>query len=551
MPPLDPDHCYAAASSRDARFDGVFVIAVRTTGIYCRPSCPAVTPKRTNVEFHPTAAAAQQRGFRACKRCRPDASPGSPEWNVRQDLVGRAMRLIADGVVERAGVPGLAARLGYSERHLNRLLTSEVGAGPLALARAQRAQTARVLIETTDMAFADVAFAAGFGSVRQFNDTMREVFDTAPRDLRRTAHRASSRRGRPTGENALGLDGGHRATTVTLRLPVRLPFPALDTLDFVGRRSIVGVESYETYETPATSGTCATSESRRQADEIDRAPACRRRYRRALRLPHGSAVLSIELDGAGVESDLAGAVGHVVVTVELADVTDLATAVQRIRRMLDLDADPAAVDAHLGSTVLRDAVRRRPGRRSPVGVDPFETLVRAIIGQQISVAGARTVAGHLVERVAGDRVENDGVWSACHDVRLVPFPDASSVAEAPDDAFSMPAARRDTIRRVAEAVAGGVVPLHVGADPAEARERLLALKGIGPWTADYVLMRGLAHPDVLLSGDLGVRHGACALGLGDLAEFAGEWAPWRSYATHHLWAAVDPPPTTDQNGETS
>ncbi|MEM8748564.1 MAG: Ada metal-binding domain-containing protein [Actinomycetota bacterium] len=550
MPPLDPDHCYAAASSRDARFDGVFVIAVRTTGIYCRPSCPAVTPKRANVEFHPTAAAAQQRGFRACKRCRPDASPGSPEWNVRQDLVGRAMRLIADGVVERAGVPGLAARLGYSERHLNRLLTSEVGAGPLALARAQRAQTARVLVETTDMALADVAFAAGFGSVRQFNDTMREVFDTAPRDLRRAAHRASSSRGRPAGEIAPALDGAHRATTVTLRLPVRLPFPARDTLDFVGRRSIVGVETFETFETPGISESCTASDPSGQVDEIDPAPA-RRRYRRALRLPHGSALLSIELDGGDVDSDLDGAVGHVVVTVELADVADLATAVQRIRRMLDLDADPAAIDAHLGSTVLRDAVRRRPGRRSPVGVDPFETLVRAIIGQQISVAGARTVAGHLVERVAGGSGDTDGVPAACPDVRLVPFPDAASIAEAPDHAFSMPAARRDTIRCAAEAVADGLVPLHVGADPAEVRERLLALKGIGPWTADYVVMRGLAHPDVLLAGDLGVRHGACALGLGDLGEFASEWAPWRSYATHHLWAALDPPHTTDPNGETS
>ena len=194
---LDPDRCYRAAESRDARFDGWFYCAVRTTGIYCRPSCPAVTPKRTNVEFYRSAAAAQQRGYRACKRCRPDASPGSPEWDARGDLVGRAMRLIADGVVDRDGVVGLSSRLGYSTRHLNRLLTEELGAGPLALARAQRAQTARVLVETTDMTMTDIAYAAGFGSVRQFNDTVREVYAVAPSELRHRSGAGSARHPRP------------------------------------------------------------------------------------------------------------------------------------------------------------------------------------------------------------------------------------------------------------------------------------------------------------------------------------------------------------------
>src|SRR3984885_8215934 len=181
---LDFERCYRAVDSRDQRFDGWFYTAVRSTGIYCRPSCPAMTPKRENVGFYPSAAAAQRAGFRACKRCRPDASPGSPEWDVRADLVGRAMRLIGDGVVDREGVPGLAVRLGYTERHLNRLLTAELGAGPLALARAQRAQTARILIETTTLGLADVAYAAGFGSVRQFNDTILEVYALAPSVLR-------------------------------------------------------------------------------------------------------------------------------------------------------------------------------------------------------------------------------------------------------------------------------------------------------------------------------------------------------------------------------
>ena len=216
MPPLDPDQCYVAVQSRDQRFDGWFVTAVRTTGIYCRPSCPAITPKRTNVEFHPTAAAAQQRGFRACKRCRPDASPGSPEWNVRQDVVARAMRLIADGVVERDGVGGLARRLGYSERHLNRVFTDELGAGPLAVARAQRAHTARLLVETTALPFTDVAFAAGFGSVRQFNDTIRDVFATSPTELRaarrpRRGDAPRRRRSRAESRSPCGSPFGRRS----------------------------------------------------------------------------------------------------------------------------------------------------------------------------------------------------------------------------------------------------------------------------------------------------------------------------------------------------
>lgn len=232
---LDADRCYRAAQSRDERFDGWFYIAVRTTGIYCRPSCPAVTPKRSNVDFYPSAAAAQQRGFRACKRCRPDAAPGSPEWDLRSDLVARAMRLIADGVIDREGVDGLSSRLGYSTRHLNRLLTEQLGAGPLALARSQRAQTARILIETTDMSMTDIAFAAGFGSIRQFNDTVREVFASAPRDLR-------ARSGAGTAASASGA--------VSVRLPVRGPFAGHQLLEFLGHRAVPGVETWDgdTYE---------------------------------------------------------------------------------------------------------------------------------------------------------------------------------------------------------------------------------------------------------------------------------------------------------------
>src|SRR5262245_56561066 len=218
---LDFERCYRAVDSRDARFDGWFVTAVTSTGIYCRPSCPAITPKRSNVHFLPSAAAAQREGFRACLRCRPDAAPGSPEWNYRADVVGRAMRLIADGVVDREGVAGLAARLGYTERHLGRLLRAEVGAGPLALARAQRAQTARLLIETTALGLAEIAFAAGFGSVRQFNDTIREVYGRSP-----SALRAAS----------AGADPAGQFGTLCLRLPYREPLHAGALLEFLAAR---------------------------------------------------------------------------------------------------------------------------------------------------------------------------------------------------------------------------------------------------------------------------------------------------------------------------
>jgi AraC family transcriptional regulator of adaptative response / DNA-3-methyladenine glycosylase II len=492
VPPLDPDQCYLAVQSRDQRFDGWFVTAVRTTGIYCRPSCPAITPKRTNVEFHPTAAAAQQRGFRACKRCRPDASPGSPEWNVRQDVVARAMRLIADGVVERDGVGGLARRLGYSERHLNRVFTDELGAGPLAVARAQRAHTARLLVETTSLSLTDVAFAAGFGSVRQFNDTIREVFATSPSDLR-AARRPT------TAWNEMPATTGGRVA-VTVRLAVRTPFAWNEVMSFIGGRAIPGIESWDG-ET----------------------------YRRSLDLPGGVGVVGL------VAHD-----DHVAARIELSSWSDLGVAVQRVRRLLDLDSDPVAVDAALGSDpTLSTLVAAVPGRRAPASVDPYETAIRAVIGQQVSVAGARTVAGRIVQCVARPCGEPlDGVTHV--------FPRPDELAVAPDGAFSMPAARRDTIRRLAAAVAGGEVELDAGSDPAAAHRQLRALKGIGPWTADYVVMRGLGHPDRFLTSDLGVRHALDGLGLS--GEDGSRWAPWRSYAVHHLWAAlatesVPPSPT--------
>ncbi|MFB9235237.1 AlkA N-terminal domain-containing protein [Plantactinospora siamensis] len=497
---LDFERCYRAVDSRDQRFDGWFYTAVTSTRIYCRPSCPATTPKRQNVRFYPSSAAAQRAGFRACRRCRPDASPGSPEWDVRGDLVGRAVRLIADGVVDREGVPGLAARLGYTERHLHRLLSTELGAGPLALARAQRAQTARILVETTDLGLAEIAFAAGFGSVRQFNETLREVYGATPSELR-------SRRRAATGGTG----------AIALRLAYRPPLHAGALLAFLARRAIPGVEE-------VTAGT----------------------YRRVVPLPHGPADVTLR-----------PLPGYVAATLLLSDVRDLAPAVARCRRLLDLDADPAAVDATLAADpALAAAVEAEPGVRVPRAVDGFEMAVRAVVGQQVSVAGARTVLAHLVGAATGRTATGHtatGGGAGEHPAAggdLVGFPGAAEVLELPDEAYRMPAARRATIRAVARACADGELNLAPGGDRAETAARLAALPGVGPWTAGYLAMRAVGDPDVFLPTDLGVRRGALALGLpgdpAELARHAQRWRPWRSYAVIRLWRAERPQPTMEE-----
>jgi AraC family transcriptional regulator of adaptative response / DNA-3-methyladenine glycosylase II len=475
----DPEQCYRAVSSRDSRFDGWFVTAVRSTGIYCRPSCPAITPKRENVSFYASAAAAQRNGFRACKRCRPNATPGSAEWNVRADVVGRAMRLIADGVVDREGVHGLSERLAYSDRQLNRVLNAEMGAGPLALARVQRAQTARLLIETTTMSFTDVAFAAGFSSVRQFNDTVREVFAVAPSELR-------SRRGRePVGPG-----------TVTVQLAYREPFDAASILTFVGVRAIPGVESWD--------GTT---------------------YARVLRLPHGFGTVALSPIDHAIRCEL-----------RLDDWRDLQAAVQRCRRMLDLDADPVAIDSLLGSDpVLADLVAARPGLRSPAHVDGNELAVRAVLGQQVTVVGARTVAAGIV-RTIGDALPSP-FGALTH-----AFPTAAAIADIDPRLLPMPNSRKRALRTMCTALASGAIAIDVGVDRSEMSTRLLALPGIGPWTVSYISMRALGDPDVFLPTDIGVRNGLRRLGRDSSVKSADvlsqAWRPWRSYALHHLWAQL-------------
>jgi AraC family transcriptional regulator of adaptative response / DNA-3-methyladenine glycosylase II len=483
---------YRAMQARDTRFDGQFITGVHSTGIYCRPSCPATTPKPSNVSFYLTSAAAHAAGLRACKRCLPDAVPGSPEWNIRDDLAARAMRLIADGVVEREGVPGLAGRLGYTPRHLGRVLVSELGAGPLALARAHRAQTARLLLTATDLPITDVAFAAGFGSVRQFNETMTAVYGLAPRAIKeRGTHAAPPM----AGSTATG-----EAATISLRLPARAPFDHAGVLGFLGRRAVAGMDRWQDG-----------------------------RYERTLRLPHGAATIGLSAaSGPGAPAILCDA--------RIADVADLATLVSRVRRLLDLDADAQAIDDALAADpALRRSVASTPGIRVPGSVDADETVFRALIGQQVSVASATTALRRLVAELGEEMPSADG--ELC---RLFPRPEV--IAAHGVEVLRGPRRRIETIVRVASALADGSLRLDVGEAREDFESRLTAIQGIGPWTSGYLALRVLGSPDVLLTDDLALRNGAGRLGLPterrELAAYAARWSPWRSYAGMHLWRAA-------------
>ncbi|HEU4811537.1 MAG TPA: AlkA N-terminal domain-containing protein [Nocardioides sp.] len=488
---LDAESCYRAVKSRDRRFDGVFYTAVRTTGIYCRPSCPARTPAFQNVTFHPSAAAAQAAGYRACKRCLPDATPGSPDWDVAATAAGRAMRLIADGVVDREGVEGLARHVGYTPRHLTRILTGELGAGPLALARARRAQTARVLIETTDLTYADIAFAAGFSSVRQFNDTIREVYAASPTDLR-------------------GRRGGRPATgTVTMRLAVRTPYAGRALLSFLAVRAIPGVEA-------AGDGW----------------------YARTLALPHGTGTVRVEIP----DVPEAGQTAFVKATFALEDLRDTAAAAERVRRLLDADCDPVAVaEAFAGDPVIGPLVRATPGLRVPGHVDGDEIAVRAILGQQVSVAGARTVAARLTQAHGRPLAPSpDGPVETAGLTHL--FPDAATLAGLDPEDLPMPRSRGRALIALCAALAGGDLALDRGPDRDDVRRALLQIPGVGPWTADYIALRALGHPDVFLPTDIGIRDALRGLGQDPAraAELAEGWRPWRSYAQLHLWQTLAP-----------
>ena len=480
----DFDRCYRAVQSKDSRFDGWFVTAVLTTKIYCRPSCPVRPPFARNMRFYPTAAAAQKAGFRACKRCRPDASPGSPEWNVRGDAVARAMRLITDGTVDREGVTGLAARVGYTTRQLERLLQSEVGANPLALARAQRTQTARVLIETTELPFSDVAFAAGFSSIRQFNDTVRAVCDLTPTALRQRARARFDPRKGATG-------------ALSLRLPVRSPFAYEGLFGHLAASAVPGVEEVRDGK-----------------------------YRRTLRLANGNGIVSLT-----PQPD------HVQCEIMLDDFRDLAAAIARCRRLLDLDADPEAIVDSLGADPnLGALVSKAPGQRIPRTVDEQELAIRVVLGQQVSIKAARTHAGRIVTAYGQPVTDVEGGLTHV-------FPAVEDLAEIDPVHLAFPRSRQRSLISLIRAMADGDVVLDAGCDWDRARARLMELPGIGPWTAEVIAMRGLGDPDAFPASDLGVRIAAEQLGLPadprPLTEHSARWRPWRSYATQHLWTALD------------
>jgi AraC family transcriptional regulator of adaptative response / DNA-3-methyladenine glycosylase II len=491
--PEDPDRCYRALHDRDARFDGWFVAGVTSSGIYGRPSCPSPTPRPEHVRFFDSAAAAQQAGFRACRRCLPDAAPGSPLWDRRGDLAARAMRLIGDGLVDRAGVAGLAAQLGRGEPELERALIAHTGAGAAALARARRAEVARLLLAATTLEVAQVADAAGFAGPRQLSETLAAVFGMGPAELRRRAgHRPASRDG----------SGGPRGVpaaapaALSIRLPFRRPLNPANLFGHLVATAVPGVEELR-----------------------DGA------YRRSLRLPHGSGIVELRPHA-----------DHVACRLALTDVRDLSPAIARSRWVLDLDADPEGVDAHLArDPVLAPLVARAPGRRIPRSPDGPEMAVRAVIGQQISTAAARTQAARLT--MAYGTPVSDPRGSITH---LFPTPEALAGAR-----LAGPQRRADSFAALVAALADGRLSLDPGADREAARVALVRLPGIGPWTSEMVAMRALGDPDAFPASDLGVRRGAQALGLPvsprGLDERTRSWSPWRAYGVQYLWSLAEHP----------
>ncbi len=490
----DFERCYRFMRSRDARYDGFFFVGVTSTGIYCRPSCPARLPHRRNVRLFASAAAAQAAGLRACKRCEPDAAPGSPAWNRRADVAGRAFRLIADGIVDREGVTGLASRLGFSERQLNRILVAEVGAGPAQLARAQRAQAARTLIESTGLSFAEVALAAGFGSIRQFNDTVRAIYARTPSELRRRARRTR---------------GATTPGAVELRLPARAPLDGRWLLEFLGARAIPGVEHVE-------AGT----------------------YRRSLALEHGAGLVALTPEADAVRCVL-----------RLDDLRDLTAAVARCRRLLDLDADPLSIAGQLGADPVLGEVARAPARpararhrrrlraggegdRRPAGVRAGGAHRAGPTGRALRRAAARAGRPNHASLPDGRNACRSSIPPACR---------------------SRAGGARPCARSRCWSSAEGL-RFDAGADSSAALAALLDIPGVGPWTASYVAMRALGDPDAFPAGDIGIKHALERLGQpaeGPRATAIAEpWRPWRSYAVMHLWALVSAAPdgglVTDQ-----
>lgn len=477
---LDHDICYRAVQSRDARFDGKFFTAVKTTGIYCRPVCPATTPYRRNVRFFACAAAAEHAGFRPCKRCRPETAPGTPAWSGTSATVARALRLIGEGCLDDGSVDDLAARLGLGARQLNRLFANHLGAGPVAVAQTRRVHFARELIAQSDLPMTQIALSAGFGSIRRFNTLIKQTFGATPSELRERTSDIT-----PNGEAA--ADGG----ALVCRLPYRPPYDWAHLVAFLRERTIPGVETF--------------------ADD-------------------GYARTVCAGDAAGVLEVMPSAHGdHLRLRLSLPDLTGAIGLVARVRRMFDCAADPAAIGAHLaGDPWLKPLVRRRPGLRLPSAWDPFEMAVRTILGQQVSVAAATTVSGRLVARCGTPLTTPASGLSHL-------FPTPAVLAAADLDGLGLTTRRAATVRNFARTVATGEMVLEAPDGPTEFATRFAQLPGIGPWTAQYVAMRALGEPDAFPASDLGLRQ---AMPDVELAPRSAAWSPWRSYAALHLWASL-------------
>ena len=524
---LDFDTCYRAVVARDPRFDGRFFTGVTSTGIYCRPICPARTPARRNLRFFPHAGAAEAAGFRACRRCRPEASPGSPDWNTRADLAARAVRLIADGYADQHGISGLARRLAVTDRHLRRLLLAELGTTPIALARTTRLQTARRLLAETRMPVTEIAFASGFSSIRQFNASFQEVYAQPPSALRRP--------GGPGGQEAPG-DAAADGTWLTLRLACREPFDGPALLNFLAARAIPGVE------------------------HVDGG-----RYARTIRAPGGSGIIELVPPPTGEAAQARQ--GQLLLRVRLPGLRGIGQVVSRCRQLFDLDADPQAIAAALAADeTLAPLVAARPGLRVPGAYDGFELAVRAVLGQQVSVPAARTFAGRLAARYgtpltgAGQAYGRPGAAMACPPGPATPgpacppaagspaeptgaersltvlFPTPAGLADADLSGLGLTTGRQATLRALAAACAAGRINLDAGADPEETAARLAELPGVGPWTTAYILMRAAGDPDAFPGTDLGLRRAMERLGCEPGR--ADRWRPWRAYAALHLWTTL-------------
>ncbi|TDG12743.1 DNA-3-methyladenine glycosylase 2 family protein [Seongchinamella unica] len=463
-PALDPDLCRRARLARDPRFDGEFFLAVKTTGIYCRPICPARQPAEKNVSYYRLASQAAEAGYRPCLRCRPESAPGSPAWEGTSTTVKRAVRLIDAGALSEGRVADLAARLGIGERYLRKLFQQELGVSPQAVALNQRLLFAKKLLAETALPLTEVAFAAGFGSVRRFNSAVKTHFGLTPGDLR--------------GSKTQVPEAGIR-----LQLQYRPPYDWPGVVDFLAHHAVDGVE--------AVSGD---------------------RYHRHFRTAAGTGAVAIRpLPGKHALE----------LTLQLADNSQLMGLVGQLRRMFDLDANPAEIATRLqGDPVLAPLSERSPGARSPGHWSLYESAVRAIVGQQVSTAAARTVLSRLAR--------------ACARGAIVTFPAAADVAALPDEHFPMPGRRRETLRTLCRQFAGREEELDL--------DTLAALTGVGPWTVGMVAVRGAGDPDVFPAGDLGLERTWAALpgSNGRLNDAAQRWRPWRSYAANLLWRSYTP-----------